>query len=98
MTPIEGHEYVIVECVQQYRTRYVVEVPKGQTVWATDTVVCREAKEFSQLDLGETIISARQIEPDEVLQLCDEDNEYARKWNDEHKFNVFVTKRKDYNV
>lgn len=98
MKPINGHEFVIVETIHQYRMRYVVEVPIGQKEWATDTVIMEEAKEFSQESLGETIISSRVIKEDEILKLCDEDNDYVKTWNDEHKFNTFVTFRKDYNV
>jgi hypothetical protein len=98
MKPIDGHEFVIVEALHQYRMRYVVEVPIGQKEWATDTVIMEEAKEFSQESLGETIISSRVIKEDEILKLCDEDNDYVKTWNDEHKFNTFVTFRKDYNV
>jgi hypothetical protein len=98
MKPIDGHEFVIVEALHQYRMRYVVEVPIGEKHWATDTVIMEEAKEFSQESLGETIISSRVIKEDEILKLCDEDNDYVKTWNDEHKFNAFVTFRKDYNV
>jgi len=98
MKPIKGHEFVMVEAIHQYRMRYVVEVPIGEKDWATDTVIMEEAKEFSQESLGETIISSRVINEDEILKLCDEDNDYVKTWNDEHKFNTFVTFRKDYNV
>lgn len=97
MTPIKT-EFVVVECIQSYRTRYVVEVPVGEKQLAEHTVAMSEAKEFSQGDMGEMIISSRVIKEDEILQLCNEDNDYARNWNDEHKFNTFVTKTKDYNV
>ena len=97
-TAIDGHEFVIVECLQSFRTRYVVEVPIGEKDWASDTVIMNEAKEFSQESMGEMIISSRVIKEDEILQLCDEDNDYSRNWNDDHKFNTFVTFRKDYNV
>ena len=50
-------ELVLVECIQTYRMRYMVEVPVGRAGWALDTVSCDEAKEFSQLSLGETIVS-----------------------------------------
>jgi len=98
MTPIDGHEFVIVECLHSTRTRYVVEVPIGEKDWASDTVIMNEAKEFSQQDMGEMIISSRTITEPEILQLCDEDNDYARNWNDDYKFKAFVTLRKDYNV
>jgi len=87
----EETQLVLVECIQTYRMRYVVEVPAGHSDWALDTVSCDEAKEFSQLSLGETIVSHRVISKDEVLNLCDKDNDYGSSWTDEQKFDVFVT-------
>ena len=87
----EETELVLVECIQQYRMRYVVEVPIGKSEWALDTVTMEEAVEFSQLSLGETIVSHRVVSNDEVVQLCDEDNDYCSLWDTEKKFEVFVT-------
>lgn len=87
----EETELVLVECVSLYRMRYVVEVPKGKSDWALDTVTMEEAKEFSQEWLGETIVSHRVVTKNEVLNLCDKDNDYAKAWNDDHKMNTFVT-------
>ena len=84
-------ELVLVEGIQTYRMRYVVEVPVGRAGWALDTVSCDEAKEFSQLSLGETIVSHRVVSKDEVLKICDEDNDYCRSWTDEQKIDVFVS-------
>lgn len=88
-------QLVLVECVSQFRQRYVVEVPTGKADWALDTVVMNEANEFSQEHLGETIVSHRVITRDEVLQLCDKDNDYAKVWNDDYKFSTFVTPWKE---
>ena len=84
-------QLVLVECIQQYRMRYVVEVPVGKLAWADDTVVMEEAKEFSQLSLGETIVSHRVVSRDQVLRLCDDDNDYCGSWTDEEKLEAFVT-------
>lgn len=84
-------EFVLVDCIQTYRMRYVVEVPVGRSGWALDTVSCDEAKEFSQLSLGEIIVSHRVVSKEEVLKLCDEDNDYCASWTDEQKFDVFVS-------
>ena len=88
-------EFVLVECVSMFRERYVVEVPKDHTEWALDTVVMQEAKEFSQEHIGENIISHRVMSKKEVLALCDIDNDYAKRWSDEYKFQTFVTKVKE---
>lgn len=83
--------HVLVECISTYRMRYVVEVPSDHPEYALDTVVCQEAKEFSQEWLGETIVSHRQLTRQEVLDLCDEDNKYAKDWTEEHKMKTYVT-------
>ena len=93
MVDLVEHEtqLVLVETIHQYRMRYVVEVPVGKKEWAEDTVAMDEAKEFSQLSLGETLTSSRVISESEMLNLCDEDNEYHRAWSDERKREMFVT-------
>ena len=53
-------QYVLVETIQQHRMRYVVELgSEDPPEWALDTVTLNEAKELSQADLGETIVSHR---------------------------------------
>lgn len=84
-------EWVLVECVSQFRMRYMVEVPKGKAEWALDTVTMNEAKEFSQEHLGETIVSHRVLTEQQALELCDVDNHYCSKWNNEQKKNAFFT-------
>ena len=85
-------EWVLVECISTFRERYMVEVPKGKADWALDTVTMNEAKEFSQKHLGETIVSHRVISEEDALELCDNENEYAKSWNTEMKMNAFFTK------
>lgn len=89
-TPVKK-EWVLVECIQSYRMRYMVEVPEGKAEWALDTVSMNEAKEFSQQDIGETIVSHRVISEEEALQLCDVDNHYAKSWSNEIKIKSFFT-------
>ena len=91
-------QWVLVETVSTFRERYMVEVPVGidrygkdKADWALDTVTLEEAKEFSQEHLGETIVSHRVVTKEEALALCDKDNDYARKWNDEMKIQAFFT-------
>jgi hypothetical protein len=88
----DDKEWVLVECVSQFRQRYMCEVPKGKAEWALDTVTMNEAKEFSQEHIGETIVSHRVIPFIEALELCDVDNEYCSKWNVDKKVEVFFTK------
>jgi hypothetical protein len=92
-------EWVLVEAISQYRMRYMVQVPKGKSEWALDTVVCNEAKEFSQEHLGETIFSHRVMELDKALELCDNDNSYGKGWDTDTKLkNFFTFVEEDYDV
>jgi len=84
--------WVLVECVQQYRMRYMVQAPADHPEYALDDVTCQDAKEFSQLDIGETIVSHRVISHDDALKLCDEDNDYTNGWTEEQKVRAFFTK------
>jgi hypothetical protein len=87
----EETEWVLVECVSTFRQRYMVEVPKGKTLWALDTVTMEEAKEFSQEHIGEQIISHRTVSKKEALELCDKDNNYGSEWDKETKMKNFFT-------
>ncbi len=91
-------QLVLVECISQFRHRYVVEVPVGtddygndKRLWALDTVAADKATEFSQHHLGEIIVSHRVISRDDVLKLCDQDNDYAKSWDNDEKLEAFVT-------
>ena len=91
-------QWVLVETVSTFRERYMVEVPVGvdrygkdKADWALDTVTLEEAKEFSQEHLGETIMSHRVVTKEEALAMCDKENDYAKKWNDELKMKNFFT-------
>lgn len=84
--------WVMVEAVQQFRMRYMVQVPASNPEWAMDTVVMKEAKEFSQQDMGETIVSHRVVTEEEAIEICDIDNDYTKSWNKEQKLRAFFTK------
>lgn len=90
--PEEEKVWVLVECVSQFRERYMVQVPKDNPEWALDTVVMEEAKEFSQEHLGEVIVSHRVMTEEEALTLCDKDNHYCKGWTTEQKFDAFFTR------
>jgi hypothetical protein len=94
----EPTQLVLVECVSTFRHRYMVEVPVGvdnygkdKSLWALDTVVMEDAKEFSQEHIGEQIISHRVVTREEALALCDKDNEYGKDWDEETKMKNFFT-------
>lgn len=91
--------WVLVEAVQMYRMRYMVQVPATNPEWAMDDVTMQTAKEFSQLDLGETIASHRVISHEDALKLCDQDNDYTQDWTEEQKIKSFFTRdgeKRDY--
>ncbi len=96
---ITEKQWVLVECVSQFRQRYMVEVPVGtdqfgkdKSEWALDTVTMNEANEFSQEHLGETIVSHRVISLADALVLCDKDNAYVADWTEEQKLDTFFTR------
>ena len=86
-------KYIIVDAISQYRIRYVVEVPdnveEGEypctpESYAMDTVTCEEAKEFTQLHLGETIVSTREVTLEEAIaQFRKDEPMFGASWDDE---------------
>ena len=101
-------KFVLVETISQFRERYVIEVPDDHNdgeypcsaiTWAEDTVTMEEMKEFSQKWLGEVITSSREVTQEEILKICDVDNDYCKAWDDAKKLEVFVTEtgyKRDY--
>jgi hypothetical protein len=87
--------WVMVECIQQYRIRYMVQTPADHPEYALDDVTMQRVKEFSQLDIGETIISHRVVSHDDAIKLCDEDNDYTQEWTEEQKVKSFFTKENE---
>jgi hypothetical protein len=75
----------IVTAISQFRMNYVVECKNEEH--ALDSVSMEEVQqEFSQLHLGETIISSREISDQEYLELFDKENSYLNSWSDKQKF------------
>lgn len=84
-------EWVLVECISTFRQRYLVQVPQGKEEYALDTVTMEKAKEFSQLHLGETIVSHRVLSEDEAVAQAYVDNDYLGVWTeDQIKENLFT--------
>jgi hypothetical protein len=92
LTKKEETEWVMVETVQMFRHRYCIEVPKGKSEYALDTVTCGEAKEFSQKHLDEVISSHRVVTLDEALEIFDVDNDYCKSWDKDLKIKNMFTK------
>lgn len=57
----------VVETIQTFRHRYVIECEELDHAY--DTVVCDEVDEFSQMYLGESIISGYEITRDEFNRM-----------------------------
>lgn len=89
LSKVEKKKRFLVECVSTFRMRYVVETEHAE--WAGDTVVMQEAKEFSQKHIGEDIVSIREVTENEIIELCDQDNDYLKGWSKEQKLKTFVT-------
>jgi len=105
LSKVEEKQWVLVDCVSTFRTRYMVEVPIGiddygndKALWALDTVTMENAKEFSQKHLGESIVSHRVVSKEEALNLCNEENEYGATWDDELKIKNFFTLWEEHNI
>lgn len=86
---------VMVDCLSQFRIRYVVEV-EDDIEHALDEVMMQEGEpefiEFSQEHLEPTIfISHREISKEEFLRMFDEDNSYLKSWSEDKKLE-FINK------
>lgn len=91
LTKKQKKVWVMVEAIQTFRMRYLVEAPADHPEYALDTVTMNEAKEFSQESLPEMIVSHRIVTEDEALQICDVDNDYLKSWTKEQKIKNFFT-------
>jgi hypothetical protein len=83
-----NNKLFLVETISMHRMRYVVKTKNP--VYAEDTVVMNEAKEFSQKHIDENIISTREITHEEYLRLFDQDNDYLSDWTLDKK-RQFIT-------
>lgn len=76
-------KFILVDTISQYRMRYLVEVPEDKYGHALALVAQEQVKEFSQLHLGETIVSYRAVSEKEAIEQFKSDNNYLAKWSDE---------------
>ena len=88
---------IMVDCISTYRMRYCVELNDDDLdVWACDTVVMDEAKEFSQEHLGEMIVSYRKVGEEEAYSMFREDAITQLKGRDEERIReIAITQLKD---
>lgn len=85
-------QWVLVEAIETFRMRYMVEVPLGKAEYALDTVTAHEAKEFSQVWIGEQIISHRVVTEKEALSIYDQDSPSFATWSKAQKINSAFTR------
>ena len=57
----------VVDAIQMFRTRYVIECKEPEH--AGDTVTMSEADQFSQMDLGERILTTKEITYEEYRRM-----------------------------
>ena len=57
----------VVDAIQMFRTRYVIECKEAEH--AGDTVTMSEAEQFSQMDLGERILTTKEITYEEFRRM-----------------------------
>ena len=92
-------DYYLVETISIFRMRYVVKAKSAEH--ASDEVVMNssntEFKQFSQHHIDEPISSTRKMTREEVLELCNQDNDYLTSWSDEQKLKN-LTNTIDYEV
>ena len=57
----------VVDAIQMFRTRYVIECKEAEH--AGDTVTMNEAEQFSQMNLGERILTTKEITYEEFRRM-----------------------------
>ena len=57
----------VVDAIQMFRTRYVIECKEAEH--AGDTVTMNDAEQFSQMDLGERILTTKEITYEEFRRM-----------------------------
>ena len=57
----------VVDAIQMFRTRYVIQCKEAEH--AADTVTMGEADEFSQMNLGERILTTKEITYEEFHRM-----------------------------
>ena len=84
-------DYVVVTCVNQFRSKYVIHKDDLQNLnpdnpveidWAAEAVIAEEIEEFSQLHLGERIIDTIEVTEDDMISMFRTENDYLADKND----------------
>jgi len=72
--------WVLVETIEMFRKRYVVECPIDDPDRAFGIVSAEKAQEFSQKHIGENITSGWIVTEEDALLLCEADNQWGDTW------------------
>lgn len=84
-------DYVVVTCVSQFRSKYVIHKDDLQKLnpdspvdidWAAEAVIAEEIEEFSQLHLGEIIIDTTEVTEIDMINMFRTENDYLADKND----------------
>ena len=85
----------LVEVISQYLVRYVVEAREEShaldEVFMKCELYSEDWKEFSQAHVGDTILSSREVDEEEILRVFDIDNDYLKEWSQEKKLTFINT-------
>jgi hypothetical protein len=85
----------LVEVISQHLVRYVVEAREEShaldEVFMKCELYSEDWQEFSQKHLGDTILSSREVDEEEILRVFDTDNDYLKEWSQEKKLTFINT-------
>ena len=105
-----SNKYAVITTVSTFRMRYVIPVEAieqlnlGESLtdeqaieFAKDIVSAEEAKDFSQVHLGELVSDASIYDEETVLKIHDKDNDYLSNWSIEQKLE-FIKNWEDHYI
>lgn len=85
----------LVEVISQHLVRYVVEAREEShaldEVFMKCELYSEDWQEFSQKHIGDTILSSREVDEEEILRVFDTDNDYLKEWSQEKKLTFINT-------
>ena len=85
----------LVEVISKHLVRYVVEAREEShaldEVFMKCELYSEDWQEFSQKHIGDTILSSREVDEEEILRVFDTDNDYLKEWSQEKKLTFINT-------
>jgi len=84
-------KFVLVEAIDTFRMRYVVELnAEDPEEWACDDVVMERAGEIGQKFMGQTLLDHRVVTEDEIREMVIGDADAYQSWSTEKMIEIFV--------